>query len=612
MKNALDILRDAYAHSGQWLTLLMVLLVATGISDGVSMALLYPLLQSAGIGGSSDATSGVLNAVFHHVFALLGIAPTLGHLSLLLVASFLTQSLLFTTQNWLLIDLQKRYIAAWQARLFADFISIKWPYFVTQKIGEMINCVLIECPRVGTAFFALMQVMVTSVIMGIYALIALVTSWQLMLYLIAAAILLLMVVGPIRRRTRSYGKEMSDINSELATTLNELLGGAKIIKASASEARARALMGIQIERLRHCMTLGAFLPSTVRSVFEFGAIVMILGALVYGLGSERISAAQLLLLVALVARLLPRLMQMQLFHNALNLAAPAFGVLRDTHRRFEAQSDVLGAESGGGIDPASILPAEITARDVVVRYGDHAVLDNISFVVKPGQIVGFVGPSGAGKTTLVDSILGLVVPNGGQIAVGDVPIGRIDIRRWRQTIGYVGQDTFLFHDTIANNIRWNAPDLPMSQVEEAARATGLDALIATLPAGYSTIVGDRGAKLSGGQRQRISLARALVRHPELLVLDEATSALDSLSEQEVMGVLDSLRGKMTILIVAHRFATVRIADFIYVLDKGHVVEQGTWEDLSGGKALFRRLMDAQTLGEATAAEAEAEAEAEVQ
>lgn len=597
MNHGLDILRDAYAHSGYRLCALILLLLLTGVSDGISMMLLYPLLEMVGMGTSTQANSGVLGEVFHKVFAWFGMQPTFANVSLILLASFLVQGILFTAQNWLLIDIQKKYIAAWQQQLFSDFMSAQWSYFVSQKLGEMVNVILVECPRLGAAFFAILQLIVAATILCIYLAIAFVVSWQLLLYLVAAALLLFVLVHPIRRATRRYGLEIGQINADMAATLNEMLGGAKLIKASAGEAKAGALMAGQIGRLRSNLTWSAFLPTTIRSGFEFAAILMILGALFYGLMIENVSAAQLLVLVALVARLFPRLMHIQQFHNLLNLCGPAYEVLLTTHARFASHREIQSSVRDSTTDLKRLLPATITAKNLVMRYGEKTVLDDVSFVIPVGQVVGFVGPSGAGKSTLVDAIMSLIVPSGGHITVGDKPLRDIDLVTWRRNVGYVSQDTFLFHDTIANNIRWSVPDAPMESVEAAAHAAGLGPFVSSLPLGYDTIVGDRGAKLSGGQRQRISVARALIRQPVLLVLDEATSALDSLSEREVMGVINSLRGKMTIVIVAHRLATVRDADFIYVLDHGRIVEQGAWTSLSGNKALFHRLMQAQAVGD---------------
>jgi ATP-binding cassette subfamily C protein len=461
----------------------------------------------------------------------------------------------------------------------------------------MVNFIIVECVRLGAAFFAILQLTVAATILCIYVTIAILVSGKVMLYMVAAGLILFTIVRPIRSATRRYGKALGPINAEMAGTINEMVAGAKLIKATAGQDKASALMGAQIDRLRANATWSAFLPSTIRSVFEFGAILTVLGALVYGMKVEQASPAQLLLIIALIARLFPRLLQVQVFHNLLNLTAPSYAIVRGAHERFAARREDVRAAAIGAIDPGHILPADITARDITIRYGEYTALDRVSFRIPVGQVVGFVGPSGAGKTTLIDTVLGLVVPAEGEVKIGEVALRDLDLRAWRHKVGYVSQETFLFHDTIANNIRWNAPDIPMKEVESAAHAAGLESFIANLPAGYDTIVGERGAKLSGGQRQRVSIARALVRQPALLVLDEATSALDSLSEQDMMAMLDTLRGKMAIAIVAHRFSTVRNADFIYVLDEGRIVEQGTWDALSGQKALFHRLMQAQAVGE---------------
>jgi len=527
------------------------------------------------------------------VFAHVGIVPTLTSTSLVLIGAALLQGVLFSAQNWLMADLQKRYIASWQDRLFADFVGSQWSYFASQKVGEMLNLIIVECPRLGAAFFAIMQLINAVVILSVYLAISFFVSWELTLYLLCGALVLLVLATPVRRASRLFGAEFGAVNAALSVTLNEMLAGVKFIKASAGEVKAKALVAEQIERVRHNLTWSAYLPTTIRVGFEFAGILMILGALIYGLKVEQVSAAQLLVLVALVARLFPRLLQTQQFHNNLNLSGQAFTVLNAAHERFATHQEKQGSATSADI--GALLPADIGARDLVVCYGNKVVLDRISFVIPSGRIVGFVGPSGAGKSTLLDVLLGLLEPEAGAIFIGQVPLRSLDLPAWRRKIGYVSQDTFLFHDTIANNIRWGAPEATMDAIRSAARGAGLEPFVSSLPSGYETIVGDRGAKLSGGQRQRISIARALVREPALLILDEATSALDSLSEQEVMSVISNLNGKMTIVIVAHRLAAVRHADLIYVLDQGKLVEQGSWASLSGQTTLFQRLMHAQAV-----------------
>jgi ATP-binding cassette subfamily C protein len=591
MKTYFDIWRDAYAHSGYRVWILMLLLLLVGVSDGVSMALLYPLLETIGLG--SSANQGAVGATFRWLFNSLGLEMTLTSACLVLISTVLIQGVLLIAQNWLMTDIQKKYIASWQRQMFADFIAAKWSFFVSQRLGEMLNLIMNESFRVGAAFYSILQLLIAGIILVVYLAISLFISWKVTLYLLVCGLILLVVVEPIRRATRRYGEEFNEIQNEFNSTLHEMLSGAKFIKASAGGARANNIVSLQIDRVRQNLSRSQFLPTTIRSSFEFAGILMIIGAMIYGLKIEQVGAAQLLVLIALLARLLPRLIQLQQFQSLLNLTAPGFTVAQAAHALFGEHRE--RPSQSKDVDPATIVPSDLSAKDLTVRYGEVTVLDRVNFSIPTGATIGFVGPSGAGKSTLVDVILGLLEPTTGKVFVGDVPLDRVDRSGWLKRIGYVAQDTFLFHDTIANNIRWNTPDASMEEVRAAGQAALLDNFIDGLPLGYETIVGDRGVKLSGGQRQRISIARALIRRPGLLLLDEATSALDSLSEREIMDVIHGLKRKMTVVIVAHRLATVREADIIYVFDHGRIVEQGSWDVLSGDKALFHRLMQAQAV-----------------
>jgi ATP-binding cassette subfamily C protein len=592
-KSFFEILRDAYMHSGYRLGVLAVLLFLVGVSDGISMALLFPVLDALGIGSSLQSGQGVVSATFRWLFGELGLEPSLSSTSLVLVGAVLIQGVLFTSQNWFLCDIQKKYTASWQQKLFSDFVGAEWSYCVSQKPGETFNLIVTLAPQLGSALFYILQLIVTAIILVVYVGISFFFSWKLTIYLLASGLMLFALMTPIRNATHRYGVEFEKITAEVGSVLNELLTGTKFIKASAAIARANALFTAQLDQLRYNVTWAAFLPTTIRTAFEVAGVLVILGALIYGLRVEQLSPAQILVVIGLVTRLYPRLMHLQMFYSLLLVTAPAYSVLNEAHLRFAAHREER--RSGVRTDVSKLLPAEISAERLTVRYGGKTALDNVSFVLPARQMAGFVGPSGAGKSTLVDVIMGLVGSTGGQIMIGNVKLSDFDLSAWRKKIGYVSQDTFLFHDTIANNIRWSAPDASMDAVRKAAKAAGLDSFVASLALGYDTIVGDRGAKLSGGQRQRISIARALVDQPALLILDEATSALDSLSEQEVMNVVNDLKGKMTIIIIAHRLATVRNADLIYVLENGKTVEHGTWSSLTRNESLFHRLLQAQTV-----------------
>jgi ABC-type multidrug transport system fused ATPase/permease subunit len=223
-------------------------------------------------------------------------------------------------------------------------------------------------------------------------------------------------------------------------------------------------------------------------------------------------------------------------------------------------------------------------------------LDGVNADVVFGQFTAIVGPSGAGKTTFVDTLLRLHEPRTGEIRVDGRPLSDFSVSSWRQNIGYVSQDSALVDATIADNIRFGIPEAPFADVEEAARRAGADEFIRKMPAGYDTRVGDRGVQLSGGQRQRIALASALLPNPPILILDEATSALDSRLEADIMQNIVRMRGSHAIIVIAHRLSTVTNADRIYVFDEGRVVESGTWSSLIERGNLFAEMWHLQRGG----------------
>lgn len=216
---------------------------------------------------------------------------------------------------------------------------------------------------------------------------------------------------------------------------------------------------------------------------------------------------------------------------------------------------------------------------VSVHYGRVAAVSDVTLRIPAGACVALVGGSGAGKSTLVDAVLGLVPVTSGEIAVNGVSLQRLPLASLRRRTGYMGQDTVLYNSSIRDNILWGRSARSQEELDAAVRVAGADGFIRGLRDGYDSQVGDRGALLSGGERQRLGLARAVLGTPGLLILDEATSALDAESERLVTTAVAALKGRTTVIIIAHRLSSVRIADAICVMEKGEVVEHGSWDEL---------------------------------
>nr|MBA3672873.1 ATP-binding cassette domain-containing protein [Gemmatimonadaceae bacterium] len=279
------------------------------------------------------------------------------------------------------------------------------------------------------------------------------------------------------------------------------------------------------------------------------------------------SAAVLLMIIYLSARLVSRLSSVQSSALYAIRAMPSIA-------RLESLIDSLNgdAERPSATSADITLERELVGTSLSYRYpgASVAALSDVSFTVPAGRVTAIVGPSGAGKTTLVDLILGLLEPTGGALRSDDTAIDAGTRDAWRAAVGYVPQDGALFHVTVRDNVRWAAPNASDAEVTEALRAAGAAPFLAAHADGLDTIVGDRGALLSGGERQRIALARALVRKPALLVLDEATNALDEESERAIHDTLRALTPAVTVLMVTHRLAAAARADHVIAIDAGRL------------------------------------------
>jgi ATP-binding cassette subfamily B protein len=251
--------------------------------------------------------------------------------------------------------------------------------------------------------------------------------------------------------------------------------------------------------------------------------------------------------------------------------------------------DTEGKENPGAIDLPAVIGC-VTFNDVRFGYSpEREVLRGISFVIEPGQLAAFVGPSGAGKTTITQLVPRFYDPEAGCVTIDGHDVRDVRLESLRRNIGIVTQETYLFHDTIANNLRYARPDASDDELIAAAKAANIHDFIVSLPGGYETVVGERGHKLSGGERQRLAIARVLLKNPRILILDEATSSLDSHNEALIQAALVPLMQNRTSLVIAHRLSTILAADVIFVVVDGRIVEQGKHEELLAHGKRYARL-----------------------
>jgi len=334
----------------------------------------------------------------------------------------------------------------------------------------------------------------------------------------------------------------------------------------------------------------------VGMIYQIGAAIALSGLLYIAAVILRLPVAELLVLILVFARLLPMLSNLQRSYQHLVHTLPAFASAMEMQARCEAEAEPILIDKNW----TPTLRQEIRLQNVHFRYDkqkEKKILSDFNLVISAQQTTAIVGSSGAGKSTLADLLMGLLMPDAGEILIDGQPLQAQLTRSWRQSVAYVPQETFLFHDTVRANLLWTRPQASDEELWQILRLAAADQFVAELPDSLETVVGDRGVRLSGGERQRIALARALLCKPSLLILDEATSALDTEHERRIQQAIDSLHGELTIVVIAHRLSTVRHADKIAVMENGQIVEMGSWEELEaceGGR--LRTLLQATAIG----------------
>jgi ATP-binding cassette subfamily C protein len=585
----LKLLDDLMGRLGWRFPVLVAWTALVGLSEGISVILLLPLLRRVGIAAGSS--QGLVTGLVNKSLAFIGATEPLPILAVILAVAGI-QAILTIALNWWSVKLARHYQSRRQLEMFRAFMRARWSFIAARKAGEMTNAIVTESERLGRAFTISLSLVGSLVIAAIYLILSLLIAWQVTLSLIICAGVAALCMVRLYRKGYAAGKSLAPLDAELQSALNEQFAGAKFIKASGIDDRAATLIEPLLRQLEDANTFAGAAPGTVRGVLEFTGLVGLAIILVLAGEGMGVAAGNIVIVLALFGRLFPRLTAVQAQMHYLTGNLHAVEVIDQLQKAAEAEAE---RQDGSGETLKIAQPSTLSLRNLQVRLGERLVLDQINLTLPVPGVLAVVGRSGAGKSTLVHTLLGLVDASAGSIRLGDYDFATAPLRAWRHAIGYVPQETILFHASIRENLTLVKPNASPAEIETAARRAHAYEFIQAWPEGFDTVIGDQGVKLSGGQRQRLGIARALLTNPSLLLMDEAMSALDTESEAELMRTIEDLRKEMGILIVAHRLAAVRTADTICVLDAGRVVEAGTWNELMARRARLYALAEAQSL-----------------
>ncbi len=513
-----------------------------------------------------------------------------------LVGLAMVRSLAQFLSNYLLSRVINSALLRLREQMFQTLLNAGTTFFQKNSASNLINAVVFEVNNVlsvmGGMLISLVRDSLTVVgLMGylIYL------NWQLTLVVLIIFPIIAFIMSKINRRLRSLNREQQTLTSELAYIVEEATAGYKIIKVHGAEHYEMSRFIEKAERLRQFALKSAVAGGLNQPITQLIASMALSVVLVIALmqsateGTTVGGFAAFITAMMLVISPLKHLADInQPLQRGLTAAEMIFGLMdQPIEEGDERRANMKSLEKAKG---------GIRFEDVGFSYQQEAgrddALKSINLTIKPGEVVAFVGPSGGGKSTLVNLLPRFFKPTSGHIFLDDVPLEDIVLADVRKQIAFVSQDVILFNDTIAANVAYGATGeegIDRGRVMEAIEAANLSALIQELPDGIDSLVGDNGNRLSGGQRQRLAIARAIYKNAPILILDEATSALDSESERQVQSALDRLMAGRTTLIIAHRLSTIEHADRIVVLEHGQIAENGTHADLINKDGLYANL-----------------------
>jgi len=512
------------------------------------------------------------------------VALFLGAVFLKTLASYLSAYLSMLVQENMVKDLR--------IRLYGHLLRLDLGAMQRSRGGQLATALVSDADQVKTVVAAVLATFFQNLVMVLVTLAALVAiSPLLTVMVLALAPILIFGVQSLVRRLKRHANAFTHERGELTANVTERIAAVKLVRASGAEGDEDRTFKAQAERYRKGIVRTqrfALLTSPVSELFGGAVIVLTLWAAHNpGISGVAMDGSATIAFLVFSLRIMSPL-------KAITSVPAQLAQAESSASRIFALLDIPATDT----DTPGARPA-VFERDLVldhVTFGYDVgtpVLHDLSLAIRKGEVVALVGPSGAGKTTLLELIPRFYDPQQGTILLDSVPLTDLSRASLRQLIAVVSQDTVILHDTVRANIAYGRAGATEDEVRDAAIAANAHDFITQLPDRYQTILGERGTRLSGGQRQRIAIARALLRDAPILILDEATSALDTESERLVQEAIDRLVRDRTVLVIAHRLATVRDADRIVVLDQGRVVEQGTHAQLLARAGLYRRLHDLQ-------------------
>ena len=557
---------------------LTVLGFLSGLLGAISINALIPLFSFVTKQGKGD---DFISQTIERAFLFFGIDFRIKYLLVFVCLLFILQAFVIVIFSYISSKITLGYEEKTKSKLFSSILKANWGYLLKEKLGHLETVLVVNVRNSSGLLSHISGTIMVILTMVVYILVAINISVYITLIALILGLIFFLITKPFIYKARMISYEVDKTNREISHHVNENILGMKTVKAMFVQNQVGDIGERYFIKLRD-LGIRFTLISVGTSMFvQPASLIFICIIFAFSYKSPNFNLAALIAVIYLIRQIFSYFEQLQ--KRILNMSS-LIPYLKKV-LEYEELADRYKENDFGR------LPFEfkniLEFKNVDFFYNtDRNILENLSFSVKKGEMIGLIGHSGAGKTTIVDLFLRLFQPSKGKILIDDVNIEDISMEQWRRNISYISQDMFLENGTIAENIKFYDEKITDGDMEEAAKMANIYEFIQTLPDKFSTLIGERGVLLSAGQRQRIVIARVLAKKPKILVMDEATSALDNESEIQIQKIIENLKGKITVLVIAHRLSTVINSDRLLVLENGKIVEQGVPRELLKDKKTY--------------------------
>ena len=572
---------------------LFIFFIITGIFEIAGIASIAPFMAVVSSPEIIQNNNYLNN--FYNYFGFTSTNDFLVMLGVLVILLLVISNSIAALTTWKVSSFANNQSHVLSVKLLNSYLSNSYEFFLNNNSSTLEKNILSEVFRgvSGVMLPALLLIVKLIIVTFILILLIVVNPTITFASIFILGGLYLLMYKFMRSYLMEIGISFTKVDSERYKLVVEILSGIKNLKLNGNESEFVKQYSIPSKLHAKYTTQNSLITQMPRYLVETISFSGIVGIIIYFIyqGEKANEVIPLISIFALASyRLAPALQQIYHSISQIKYTLPAINLLindikDDNEILFKAFSDKGFPE----------YKSSLVLNNISFGYlnSNRDSLCNISIEITPNTTIGIVGGTGSGKTTLVDIILGLLIPTTGNILIDGIALDENNTALWQRNIGYVPQDVFLIDDTIIRNIAFAATDnnISIEEIKSVCRVAGISKFIEGLPEGYQTVVGERGAKLSGGQVQRIGIARALYKNPNVVVFDEATSALDNITERAVMEAVNNLSHKKTIIMIAHRLSSIRNCDTIYVMDKGRIVDSGSYDELVNTSTIFQKMLN---------------------